>query len=267
MKTILVTGGTGTLGRAVVHRLTGTGHDVRVLSRRPAPGDPAPYRWFTGDLSTGAGLDAAVSGVDAIVHCATEFPRFGRDLRGTRNLIDAARRAGSPHLVYVSIVGVDRVPTRYYRVKLAAERLVEGSGLPWTILRATQFHDLVRYMLDLLSRPPVMPVPAGVRVQPVDVADVAARLADLVTAGPAGRAPDMGGPRIQTAGELARAYLRASGRRRPIVPFALPGRVSGGYRAGGHLAPGHADGRITFEEYLAGRPRLRGPYRPEEDPS
>src|SRR5439155_8289458 len=160
MGTVLVTGGTGTLGRAVVRRLRDEGRGVRVLSRR-ARGDGV----VTGDLRTGAGLAKAVRDVDVVVHCATDR-RFGRtDVAGTDQLIEAARAAGGPHLVFISIVGVDRVPYGYYQRKLAAERHIEASGLPYTILRATQFHDLVLAVLRVLARPPVMPLPAGLSDQ------------------------------------------------------------------------------------------------------
>ncbi|SFO50446.1 NAD(P)H-binding [Saccharopolyspora antimicrobica] len=131
-KPILVTGGTGTLGSVVVQRLLDTGQDVRVLSRRPGSTGTA-REWATGDLRTGAGIDAATSGVDVIVHCATTLS--SKDVAATERLIGAARRNGEPHLVYISIVGVDRVPLFYYRAKLEAEERVRNSGLPWTILR------------------------------------------------------------------------------------------------------------------------------------
>ena len=141
---ILVTGGSGTLGRGVVARLLAAGHQVRVLSRRPRPaGGTATAEWVTGDLLCGDGLAGAVTGVEAIVHCAGDPRRPRVDSNGTRNLLRAARAAGAPHLVDISIVGVDRVPYRYYQAKLQAERLIQASGLPWTILRATQFHQLV----------------------------------------------------------------------------------------------------------------------------
>jgi uncharacterized protein YbjT (DUF2867 family) len=133
---ILITGGSGTLGRAVVERLLAAGHAVRVLSRRPRPASvPAKAEWITGDLLVGDGLAGAVAGVAAVVHCASDPRRPRVDVDGTRKLIEAARAAGTPHLVDISIVGVDRVPYRYYQAKLAAERLIQASGLPWTILR------------------------------------------------------------------------------------------------------------------------------------
>ncbi|MEV8018522.1 NAD(P)H-binding protein [Streptomyces sp. NPDC086554] len=243
MTTILVTGGTGTLGRPVVERLRAESHDVRVLSRRSQP--------YAVDLREGTGLDAAMAGVDVIVHCASS-PRGG-DERAARHLIEAARRAGVGHLVYISIVGVDRVPLGYYRTKLAVERLIEESGLGWTVLRTTQFHDLVLQVLESSAKLPVMLLPSGVSDQPVEVGEVADRLAQLAAAPPAGRVEDMGGPEVRTFPDLARAYLRASGKRRPLVPVRLAGKTYRAFRAGGHLAPERAVGKGTFEEFLAAR--------------
>ena len=241
---ILVTGGTGQLGSAVVARLRAAGEEVRVLSSRAAPDV------VRGDLRTGRGIDSAVAGVDAVVHCATDY--FGRETQLARTLIEAARWAGTPHLVYVSIVGVDRVPLGYYRAKHATEQLFATSGLPCTIQRATQFHGLVRTIIAGASRLPVVPVPR-ISFQPVDVRDVARRLAELATADPAGRAPDFGGPEILTAAELAEAVGEATGRHRRIVPVTVPGATFRAYAGGGHLAPEHRDGEITFREYLAER--------------
>lgn len=207
---------------------------------------------MTGDLSSGAGIADAVRGCPVIVHCATG-PR--RDTAATHNLIGAARHADViTHLVYISIVGVDRVPLGYYREKLATEQLVAQAGMPWTILRATQFHDLLAWAFTGLSRSPVLPVPAATSVQPVDVGDVAARLVELATTAPAGRVPDIGGPQVRPMADLAHAWLAATGRRRVVLPIRLPGAVARGYREGGHLAPRHRDGRRTFEEYLDAAP-------------
>ncbi|MFI5975821.1 SDR family oxidoreductase [Streptomyces sp. NPDC051452] len=245
MTTILVTGGTGTLGRLVTERLRADGHVVRVLSRHAQP--------YAVDLrEAGAGLDAALEGVDTVVHCASTVR--GGDEEAARNLIAAAARAGVGHLVYISIVGVDRVPFGYYASKLAVEREIERSGLGWTVLRATQFHDLVVTLMRGLARPPVALVPAGVSDQPVEVAEVADRLAELALGAPAGRVPDMGGPEVRTLRSLARAYLRATGRRRPVAGVRLFGGTYRAFRAGGHLTPERAVGKVTFEEHLARLP-------------
>lgn len=255
---ILVTGGTGTLGRPLVECLTQQGRGVRVLSRRPAPdGSEAAGQeaaghglvsWATGDLKTGRGIDAAAEGAEVIVHCAT-----GRgDAAAASNLIEAAKRADRPHLVYISIVGIDRVSLGYYKSKLDVERQIESSGLPWTVLRATQFHELVLRICEALARVPVMLVPA-MSMQPVAAAEVAARLAELAAGPPAGRVPDMGGPEVHAFGGLARMYLNARSRRRGLLPVRVPGAAFAGLRRGANLAPDHATGRITFAQFLAFR--------------
>lgn len=244
MTTILVTGGTGTLGRLVTGRLRADGHEVRVLSRHSEP--------YAVDLRRGGpALDAALADVDTVVHCASS-PNGG-DEKAAARLIPAARRAGVAHLVYISIVGVDRVPLPYYRAKLAVERRIEESGIGWTVLRATQFHDLMATVLSKLTAPPLALLPAALSDQPIEVAEVADRLAELALMAPSGRVPDLGGPEIRSVPSLARAYLNATGRHRRLLEVPLFGRTYGAFRAGGHLAPEHAVGKGTFEEYLARR--------------
>ena len=253
---ILVTGGTGTLGRLVVPRLLDAGHDVRVLSRRARePG--AGLELVTGDLATGEGIDAAVDGAEIIVHCAGG-PRGDGDK--ARHLVQAASRAGARHLVFISVVGADRVPVTsridramfgYFASKLAAEQVIAGSGLPWTTLRATQFHDLLFLTVRQLAKLPVIPVPAGFRFQPIDPAEVAARLADLALSPPAGLVPDLAGPRVEEMATLLRGYLRAHSKHRRIVPVHIPGNAARALRAGANLAPDHPAGGRTWEEFLA----------------
>ena len=212
---VLVTGGTGRLGRRVVPRLRDAGCEVRVLTRSSRQATDG-IQFLTGDLRSGEGVDAAVDGVAAVVHCATSTKG---DVEATRHLVQAASRAGSPHLVYVSIVGVDHLSTwGYPKAKLQAERVVADSGLPWTTLSATQFHDLILMVARQLAKLPVVPIPAGFRFQPVDADEVAARLVELTLAEPAGLVPDMGGPRAYGADELLRGHLRATQQRRLIVP-------------------------------------------------
>lgn len=257
MRSILVTGGTGRLGSEVVTQLLDRGHTVRIASRRPCPADPRT-EWATVDYRANTGVTEAVDGADAIVHTAGSM-RVPVDQR----LIDAIRHTGgAPHLVYISIVGVDRVPMFYYRSKLAAERQFASTGLPLTILRATQFHDLVRLLLAGLTRLPVLAVPR-IPVQPIDVADVATRLADLATGPPQGRADDIGGPEVAPFPDLARQYLAAARLRRPITAISMPGKVFRAYRDGGHLARERVLPGATFADYLATRSDLTGlGYRP-----
>jgi uncharacterized protein YbjT (DUF2867 family) len=268
---ILVTGGTGTLGRRLVPRLTAAGRSVRVLTRHARP-DEAGVAYVTGDLATGEGVAAAVDGVDVVVHCAGTGKG---DVPTTRALIRALTEAGrEPHLVFISVVGADQIPVvsatdramfGYFGMKLATERLVASSGLPWTTLRATQFHDLVLTVASGLAKLPVVPLPSGFRFQPVETDEVAARLAELALAEPAGLVPDIAGPRVCDVGELMRAYLSAAGRRRPIVPVPLPGGAARAVRAGAALNPDRAVGVRTWEEFLA--ERVGRPATVSENPS
>lgn len=253
----LVTGGTGTLGRLVVARLGDAGCDVRVLSRRSHE-DGAGIEFVTGDLATGEGIEAALDGIEIIVHCAGSSKG---DEDKARHLVRAASRTGTRHLVYISVVGADRVPLvsgidralfGYFGSKLAAERIVADSGLPWTTLRATQFHDLILMTVRQMARLPVIPIPTGFRFQPVDAGEVATRLVELALGVPAGLVPDLAGPRVYEMAALLRGYLRAAGKHRPIVPVRLPGRAARAFRAGANLALEPAVGRRTWEDFLAG---------------
>lgn len=255
---ILVTGGTGTLGRHVVPLLRDAGCTVRVLSRHPQEtADGVEY--VTGDLLKDEGVQAAVDGAGIIVHLAGG--RKGDD-EATRNLVSAASRAGAQHLVYISVVGADRIPVvsgadramfGYFGFKLAAERIVAGTGIPWTTLRAAQFHDLSLTVAEQMAKLPVVPVPAGVRFQPVDTGEVAARLVELALGSPAGLVPDMAGPRVYSMADLLRGYLRARGKHRLLVPVWLPGKAARAVRAGANLAPDRAVGHRTWEDFLNDR--------------
>jgi uncharacterized protein YbjT (DUF2867 family) len=264
---ILVTGGTGTLGRLVVPQLRHAGCDVRVLSRRSRAGGQG-IEFVAGDLATGEGIEPAVKGAEIIVHLAGTAKG---DEDKARHLVQAASRAGARHLVYISVVGADRIPVvsgidravfGYFASKRAAELAVADSGLPWTTLRATQLHDGILKTVRQMARLPVVPVPVGWRFQPVDAGEVADRLVELALGTPAGLVPDMGGPRVYEMKELLRSYLRAAHRHRLIVPIKLPGKAARAFRAGANLAPERAVGRRTWEEFLPDRVGSSSDSRP-----
>ena len=246
---VLVTGSTGRLGRHLLAPLQGAGHTVRQMSRRGT--GPGGVR---GDLATGRDLGHAAAGAEVIVHAASD-PRgdpWQVDVAGTRRLVEAVDREHLRHLVYVSIVGVDRIPYGYYRAKFAAEQVLLASGLPVTLLRVTQFHDFVDTLLETARKGPVLPVPMGWRLQPVDVGEVAEHIAGLVGSEPAGDVVEFGGPEELTAAEVARAWAaeRASGAH--VVATPVPGRMSTAVREGAALPSGGARGRRTYAEHLHG---------------
>ncbi|SDG12568.1 Uncharacterized conserved protein YbjT, contains NAD(P)-binding and DUF2867 domains [Lentzea fradiae] len=229
---IVVTGGTGTLGRHVVGLLRETGAGVTTLSRH---GDIAC------DLVAG---DVPAIRADVVVHLAGG--QKGDDV-ATRNLLAACDDVR--HLVYISVIGADTVPLAWLRTKLACEEAIAASGIPFTVLRAAQFHDLALTMVRGLAKLPVVPVP-GMRLQPVDVRDVAERITALALGEPAGRVADLAGPADYELKQLVRDYLATAGKRRVTVGLRLPGKAGRAYRDGRNLTPDGVRGTRTWEEFL-----------------
>lgn len=253
MTRILVTGGAGGLGSELVPRLRAAGHDVRIGSSRPKPEDlEGGLEWARGDLLTGEGLAESVAGIETIVHCASSpFKKtWETDVDGTKRLLDAAKAAGASHFYYISIVGVDRMTLPYYKAKYAAEQAVEASGIPFTILRATQFHTLLdTVMHQLFKRGPFLFVPGAAKFQLIDTSEVAARMAETVENGPSGRLTDIGGPEVLTGAEIAKPWLKVSGVRavRVPVPALGPARQMA---KGLNCCPENKFGVITWAQWL-----------------
>ena len=258
---ILLTGGTGTLGRELLPRLLGAGRTVRVLSRTAGAGwagGSTGVEPVIGDLSTGEGLDAAVAGIETVIHAAGSAKG---DAAKAARLVDALQRAGTArHLLYISVVGADTTPFEgridratlgYFEEKRQGELAVSGAGIPWTILRATQFHDFIAAFADMGMKLPVMPSFAVFRYQPVDVRDVAERLVELALGKPAGMVPAIGGPGVFPMEELLKGYLRAVGRRRLVLPVHIPGKAAKAQRNGANLACDRAVGVRTWAGFLA----------------
>jgi uncharacterized protein YbjT (DUF2867 family) len=248
-ETVAVVGGTGTLGAPVVAALLGRGAAVRVLSRN-ATKVPARAEHRRVDLTTGEGLADALAGVSVVIDAANSNKGAEQTLvAGTRRLLEAGAAAGVRHHLTISIVGIDLVPMSYYRTKLAQEAALEDGPLPWTLLRATQFHQLLDGTLATAARFGVRPTGAA-KLQPIDPTVVAAHLAAAALAPPAGRLPDIAGPKVQTLGELSRAWATARGKHR--LPLRVPawGKMGKGLAAGALCSPAAATPGEDFEEWL-----------------
>lgn len=271
---ILVTGGTGHLGHAIVPGLQRDGHQVRILARRPRR-EP-DVEWITGDLASGDGLRKAVAGIDVIVHAATNSPAAQRgrftlrdflrspadvDVNGTRALLNAAEQAGVERFVHVSIVGLEhlrRVP--YSRRKLEAEQVVKASSVPSTILRATVFYWLLERMFENMARKPILALPAHARMAPVDSDEFARFIVECVANGRSGEREDFAGPQALSMVELMQQYLDVRGPQRRIRIAPLPKKVQAAITAGNTSASARM-GTTTWAQWLrrssaATRPNL-----------
>jgi uncharacterized protein YbjT (DUF2867 family) len=237
---IAVAGGTGVVGRHVVDVARERGHDVVVLSRSGGV-----------DLTTGAGLAERLAGVDAVVDVTSVATQKRADAEAffggvTRNL----QAAGVPHVVALSIVGIDDVDTGYYAGKRLQERLLADGQVPWSVLRATQFHEFAEQALHFVRVGRFSLVPR-MRSQPVAAREVGAALVDLAERGPSGRVPDLAGPEVHDMADLARRV--ADGDRR-VVAVRVPGAAGRAMRSGGLLPAGDGPrGSITFDAWLASR--------------
>jgi uncharacterized protein YbjT (DUF2867 family) len=253
MPTVLVTGGSGTLGHTVLARLAARQYRAHVLVHETNTPLSGEMEMISGDLASGHGLAEAVAGVHAIIHCASAYRDGGRtDVEGTRLLLQAARADGAPHLIYPSIVGVERSTYAYYQTKRATERLIEQGPLPWTIVRTTQFHDFVLRLIQSFGADtqPVVAVPGGMRFQSIAVDEVADRLVSLVAQGPATYASPMGGPKVRTIEEMTEAYLHIAGSSASVRREAVIAGLFEVFTTGINLVPDHAVGTITWEAFL-----------------
>lgn len=255
---IAVVGGTGTLGSAVVAELGRRGHEAVALSRHPTAGQAVEHRRV--DLTTGEGLQTALTGTEAVVDASDANPsrRAMRAvlLDGTRRLLDAEYAAGVGLHVLISIVGIEQVPFGYYRVKLEQERLLAGSEVPASVLRATQFHQLLDKVFTAAARGGVLPG-GRIPLQPVDAHEVASAVVDLVEDGRRAARQQLAGPEVVPLGELARSWRAARRRHRLVVPVPAAGGIGRALGAGGLTAPDARRGTLTFAQWLAAD-RLHG---------
>jgi uncharacterized protein YbjT (DUF2867 family) len=241
---IAVAGGTGTVGRHVVTIARARGHRVVSLSRASGV-----------DLVSGDGLAQALKGVDAVIDVTNTQTLNGKKsvdffTAVTGNLLQQEKASGVRHHVALSIVGTDKAAAGYYAGKLAQETAVSHSDIPWTILRATQFHEFAGQMLKRSSMGPLVLIPR-MATQPVATREVAEALVDAVETGPQGRAGDLGGPERKQLADLVRAVARKQGRTKRVIEFTAPGPLWRAMRNGDLLPQaGAAVGRQTFGEWL-----------------
>ncbi len=249
---VAVVGGTGVLGKPLVAALAARGDEVLSLSRKPGRTMPEGVSHHRVDLTTGDGLAEALAGVEVVVDASnSSTPRRAAPVmvEGTKRLLRAGAEAGARHYVGISIVGCERVPMAYYKVKVEQEEVIAGGPIPWSLLRATQFHTLIDHLFKQDARFGIVRS-GSARFQPIDPPLVAERMAAAAHAEPAGRLPDVAGPDVLTLSELAKAWRRAGHRALPLR-FPMIGPIGRPVREGALCNPDAAAGGRTFEEWLA----------------
>jgi uncharacterized protein YbjT (DUF2867 family) len=250
---IVIAGGTGTAGRVVTRLASERGHQAVVLARS----GPVPA-----DLVSGRGLEQVLAGAEAVIDCSNiatqsraKAERFF--VPATKNLVRAAAEAGASRYVLLSIVGIDNVPMGYYQAKLAQEATLIATAtearLGYSIARVTQFHEFAAQLLNRMRMGPVAAIP-HMRMQPIDLAEVAGQLLDCAEAEPAGRVADLGGPQEEDLFELATRWAKHIGSKTRLIAIPLPGRAGRAVKAGGLLVGDGARRGRTFEEWLAEQP-------------
>lgn len=249
---IAVIGGTGTLGRCVAAQLAAQGDRVRILSRQPPAEAQAPtVEHRVVDVQSGNGLTEGLIGVEAVIDASNSTRRPAHLLvEGNRKLLAAERDAGVQHHVAISIVGCDKVPLSYYKVKVRQETVIADGPVPWSLLRATQFHPFVASFFHSADRLRILPTGAA-KLQPIDVVDVAHRLVDVVQRQPAGILPEISGPEALTFTDLADIWRQARPRKRLSVKLPMVGRLGHALRDGRLCNPEAASSGTSFKEWLA----------------
>ncbi len=244
---IAVVGGTGVVGRKAVEAVRAVGHEPLVLARSTGV-----------DVTTGAGLVEALDGAGAVIDTSNVTTNSSKKAvaffdAATRNLLAAAAKTATAHVVVLSIVGIDRVPFGYYAGKLRQEQVLAESGVPYSILRATQFHEFAGQVLDRVPGP--IALAPKMRTQPVAAAEVGQVLAELA-GGPAIPMTQLAGPQEEYLPDLIRRLLRARGSRRPVWPVRLPGKAGTAMATGDNLPTGdYRHGTQSFQEWLNGGAR------------
>jgi uncharacterized protein YbjT (DUF2867 family) len=254
MARILVTGGTGALGTDLVARLAQTPHTVRITSRQAKPAD-AKTEWAQVNFETQTDFSEAVRDVDVVVHCASSSFRntYQADVIGTQNLLAAARHAKVKNFIFISIVGIDRIPYSYYLHKLAIEKDIKESGVPYSITRVAQFHGFIDILLNLTKKlwwMPILPLPTNWQFQTIDTREVATYLMPFIEKDATGRIDNVAGPQVLRLGDMARQWRDIQGNHKPIVRLPMFGKVAHGFDQGYNTAPDEAYGSITWADYL-----------------
>lgn len=245
---ILVTGSTGQLGTALLKQLKDLDYQVKITSRRKPKGVDFP--WVYSDLLSGEGLEEAVKDVDVIIHAATSPMKNAENIEvvGFEKLLSKLQHIKL--FIYPSIVGIEKIPFKYYRLKYKAEELLKNSSVPFTIARATQFHSFVESLFLSKAFLKRYIMPGKIKFQSVDVNEFASYLIDLINKGHQGNLEDFCGPEVLTLKEMAELKIKINNESNTVLTIPFSGKLYNALLEGKNTNPMQKQGRITYEEYL-----------------
>lgn len=244
MSEILITGGTGNLGKILVQLLTAKQISYVIGSRSNKSGAD---NIVVMDLLENKGLKEAVQGRKIIFHLATDLKK---DTEATQNLLNAIGRNADVHLIYMSITGIEKVPFPYYQQKLASENAVKASGIPYTILRATQFHEFIDQIFSTFLKFPLGILPKKVVSQPIQIEVVAHELYHLSLEQPANKTYEIGGLESFSFGQMAEEWQKQTGEKRWILNLPLWGALGKSFRNGSLTTPNIKPESIRWSNWL-----------------
>jgi len=252
MKKVLVTGGTGILGSEVVKQLLSLNYGVCVLSSKKNPKVPEGVQLIHGDLVTGKGLKEATENTDIIIHCASN-PKDTEnvDIKGTQNLLQAIDKDITKHFIFISIINVDKSDYTYYKTKAQVEKMIAGSGIPFSILRTTQFHNYVLAIIKSLDKNNgEIVIPDRMRFQSIDVSEAAALLVNLAGSSPVGLLAGTGGPQVLKFERMFKTYLKVLDRHNDLKTKPIEREEYDRYRSANNLWRSNPYGEINWENFL-----------------
>jgi len=254
MKRTLITGGTGNLGKVIVSLLSKKEFEISVLTSKSNLPDSDRANYVKGDLTKKESLVKLKDKFDVIIHCASNaLDSDAIDVKGSQNLLDTVLHDKLEHFIYISIVGVDKDTNNYYQDKTRVENMVKESNLPCTIIRATQFHDLV---LERIIKPidkgngKKLLVPKNLRFQSIDKKDVAKKVYEAIKKGPSNKTTNIGGPEILTLDKMLDTYLTLSKQAKITESVAPYNDLQNIFTTGINLCPDNKYGAITWNDYL-----------------
>ena len=247
---ILVTGSTGKLGSALIKQLMGPSYEVTATSRTKPEG-LEHASWVYSDLLTGEGLEEAVKDAEVIIHAATSPLKHAKQIEVSGLERFLSKMPQVKHFIYPSIVGIEEIPFKYYKLKYEAEEIVKNSGIPYSIVRATQFHEFVDNLLLSRTYFNTYIIPGSIKFQTVDTDDFANHLIGLISRGPQGRTDDFGGPEVMTLKEMAELKIRSNNESNKVLSLPLPGNLYKALLNGKNTNLKQKNGKKTFQQYLS----------------